>query len=70
MGMNENMEIAKITSKGQITIPADIRKELGLNTGDKVAFLKYENKYIILNEKNIDYGALFIDSEEKNNSEE
>jgi antitoxin PrlF len=31
---------AKITSKGQITLPADIRKELGLAAGDKVDFVK------------------------------
>ena len=31
---------AKITSKGQITLPADIRKELGLGAGDKVDFVK------------------------------
>jgi len=63
------MEIAKITSKGQITIPAEIRKDLGLGSGDKLAFLKYGNKYIILNEKNIDYGALFIDSEKKDSED-
>jgi antitoxin PrlF len=30
--------IAKITSKGQITIPVEIRRLLGANTGDKLAF--------------------------------
>ncbi|MFA6709825.1 MAG: AbrB/MazE/SpoVT family DNA-binding domain-containing protein [Candidatus Methanomethylophilaceae archaeon] len=55
------METAKVTSKGQITIPIDIRRELGLSQGDRLAFLRYEDRYIILNEKNIDYGALFID---------
>jgi AbrB family looped-hinge helix DNA binding protein len=63
--MGDYMETAKVTSKGQITIPADIRKELGLDTGDRLAFLKYGNKYVILNEKNIDYGALFIDPDEE-----
>lgn len=29
------MEIAKITSKGQITIPISVRNRLYLNTGDK-----------------------------------
>ena len=27
---------AKITSKGQITLPASLRKELGLKPGDRV----------------------------------
>jgi antitoxin PrlF len=30
--------IAKITSKGQITIPVEIRRLLGAKTGDKLAF--------------------------------
>ena len=33
------MATASITSKGQITIPADIRRYLSLNTGDRVEFL-------------------------------
>lgn len=33
------MELAKLTSKGQITIPLAIRKQLQLEAGDKV-FLK------------------------------
>jgi antitoxin PrlF len=37
------MPTAKITSKGQITIPAEVRKALGLKTGEKVAFLPGEN---------------------------
>ncbi|NCC62263.1 MAG: AbrB/MazE/SpoVT family DNA-binding domain-containing protein, partial [Verrucomicrobiae bacterium] len=32
------MELAKITSKGQITIPVDIRRKLGVKEGDKVLF--------------------------------
>jgi len=33
------MSAATITSKGQITIPKDIRAMLGLEPGDKVNFL-------------------------------
>lgn len=29
---------ARITSKGQITIPAAVREQLGLQTGDEIAF--------------------------------
>ena len=43
------MELAKITSKGQITIPIEIRKKLGLKDGDKVLFLEEENKVVMVN---------------------
>lgn len=33
------MTTASVTSKGQITIPVDIRRYLSLNTGDRVEFL-------------------------------
>src|SRR2546428_8764647 len=28
-----------VTSKGQVTIPADVRKHLGVSTNDKIAFV-------------------------------
>ncbi|MEI6602528.1 MAG: AbrB/MazE/SpoVT family DNA-binding domain-containing protein [Clostridia bacterium] len=34
------MELAKITTKGQITIPIHIRKKLNLKDGDKVVFIE------------------------------
>jgi antitoxin PrlF len=40
------MELAKLTSKGQITIPKEIRDKLKLKTGDKVIFI-YEGEKII-----------------------
>ena len=43
------MEIAKITSKGQITIPIDIRKKLNLKEGDKVIFIEEGGKIIFAN---------------------
>jgi len=36
------MTAATITSKGQITIPADVRKALSLGTGDRVEFVSIE----------------------------
>lgn len=33
------MEVAKLTSKGQITVPVAIRKKLSLKEGDKVVFV-------------------------------
>jgi len=43
------MEIAKITSKGQVTIPIDIRRKLGVKEGDKILFVEEEGKVYILN---------------------
>lgn len=43
------MELAKITSKGQITIPVDIRRKLGVKEGDKVLFVEEAGKIYILN---------------------
>lgn len=43
------MELAKITSKGQITIPAPIRKLLGVKDGDKVLFVQEGSKVVMMN---------------------
>ena len=43
------MEVAKITSRGQVTIPIDIRKKLGVKEGDKVIFAEDGNKIFIVN---------------------
>jgi len=43
------MELAKVTSKGQITIPAEIRRKMGLKTGDKVLFVEDGEKVIMIN---------------------
>ena len=41
------MEIAKLTSKGQITIPKSVRDDLGVDTGDKLVFIKTEGGYLV-----------------------
>lgn len=43
------MDVAKVTSKGQITIPIDIRKKLGVKEGDKILFLEEEGRVILMN---------------------
>ncbi len=43
------MELAKVTSKGQITIPADIRKKYGFQEGGKVVFLEDNDRVYIVN---------------------
>jgi AbrB family looped-hinge helix DNA binding protein len=41
------MEVSRISSKGQVTIPKSIRELLKLNEGDRVAFLEENGKVII-----------------------
>jgi len=43
------MELAKITLRGQITIPLEIRKKLGVKDGDKVVFLEENGRIIMEN---------------------
>ena len=43
------MELAKVTSKGQITIPVAIRRALGVKDGDKVMFIEQDGKVIMMN---------------------
>lgn len=43
------MELAKVTSKGQITIPIEIRKKLGIKEGSKVLFLEEAGRIYLTN---------------------
>ena len=43
------MELAKVMSKGQVTIPVGIRKRLNLKEGDKVIFLEKDGNIVIAN---------------------
>ncbi len=37
------MATATVTSKGQISIPAEVRQKMGLASGDRVEFVELEN---------------------------
>lgn len=53
MKKNDLLASAKMTSKGQITVPKTIRTKLNLDGGDSVIFYEDENKNIkILNKDN------------------
>ncbi|MCM1253268.1 MAG: AbrB/MazE/SpoVT family DNA-binding domain-containing protein [Clostridium sp.] len=43
------MEVAKISSKGQITIPISVRNKLNLKTGDKIVILEENGRFYFEN---------------------
>ena len=47
------MNLARITAKGQITIPIEIRKSLGVKEGDKVVFIREDNRIMLVNSNKI-----------------
>lgn len=47
IGNAQVIELGKITSKGQITIPKDIRDALGVSGGGKILFEKKDGEVII-----------------------
>jgi AbrB family looped-hinge helix DNA binding protein len=52
------MEMAKVTAKGQITIPIDVRRRLGLNEGSRMLFIEHESGFFVVNENCIDINTL------------
>ena len=46
--MNSFVESARVTSKWQITIPKDVREQMGISIGDRVSFLVDGNKIILV----------------------
>lgn len=42
------MSTSTLTSKGQITLPRDVRQALGLGVGDKVDFVEVEGGFKIV----------------------
>jgi AbrB family looped-hinge helix DNA binding protein len=45
------MSEATVTSKGQVTIPAEIRKALGLSAGERVIFTRLEDGTTVMRAK-------------------
>jgi AbrB family looped-hinge helix DNA binding protein len=45
--------LAKVTSKGQVTIPNEIRKKLGIRTEDRVDFILDGERVILVPVKNL-----------------
>ena len=52
------MEVAKITSRGQVTIPIDIRRKLGVKEGDKIIFAEDDNRIFVVNAAKIAFANM------------
>lgn len=56
------MEVSRVTSKGQITIPKTIGKRLNLEEGDKVVFIEDESGRIVIAKSSMIALREFLDS--------
>ena len=43
------VNLAKVSANGQITVPAEIRRLLGLRSGDKILFFQNSNGEVVIN---------------------
>lgn len=43
---------SSVTTKGQVTIPVELRNKLGIKPGDRVSFVEAEGKVEILRQEN------------------
>ncbi len=48
------MNLAKISSNGQITVPIEVRRELGLKSGDKILFIRNKSGEMVVFNASID----------------
>ena len=48
---DEILGVAKITSKGQVTIPQDVREVFDLQLGDRLVFLKQGVQLVVKKSK-------------------
>ena len=52
------MPSAKLTSKGQITIPKEVREALGVQTGDRLAFRIRDDGTVLVEPETVDLMSL------------
>ena len=43
------MELAKLTSRCQLTLPREVRQKLGVKEGDKVVFYEHDGRIVVDN---------------------
>lgn len=47
------MNLAKVSSNGQITVPVEIRRKLNIKEGDKIIFLEKPNGEIVIQNSSV-----------------
>jgi antitoxin PrlF len=55
---SKEMPSAKLTSKGQITVPKEVRRTLGLRTGDRLAFRVRDDGTVVVEAETVDLLSL------------
>jgi len=52
------MDVARVSIKGQVTIPIGIRRRLGIREGDKVVFMDQGENVVLLNSSRLAWKEL------------
>jgi len=53
------MQTSRVTVKGQVTIPKEVREHMGLKPGDQVEFIPGPGRTVTVNPRNLSVTALF-----------
>jgi len=53
-----DLKLSVVQAKGQVTIPAEIRKKLGIKQGDLIAFVETEDGVLISRREAVALGTL------------
>ncbi len=59
------VEVATVTSKGQVTLPASVRKRLGLREGSRIVFLEAGAEVRVLREEDVERRFAVFDRRRK-----
>ena len=51
--MDAVLEMSTVSSKGQVTIPASVRRAIGVRTGDKILFVRRDDGTVSLFNQNM-----------------